>query len=90
MKKAEAEPAPVQKEEAPKPKKEEAPKPKPAAAKAATPSKTAKKDAAQAAEKAAAKLEEVNNDIQAVDDDIVQDLYGKEHLNIVFMGHVGK
>ncbi|KAI9270420.1 P-loop containing nucleoside triphosphate hydrolase protein [Phascolomyces articulosus] len=83
-----AEPAPVKKEEAPKPKKEEAPKPKPAVAKAPAPSKAAKKDAAQATEKAAAKVEAVSNDIEAVDDEIVQDLYGKEHLNIVFMGHV--
>ncbi|KAG2226831.1 hypothetical protein INT45_005796 [Circinella minor] len=86
VQKEEVKPTPVEKEEAPKPKpveKEEAPKPKPAP-KAPTPSKTVKKDAAQAA----AKLEEVNNDIEAVDDEIVQDLYGKEHLNIVFMGHV--
>ncbi|KAI9488110.1 P-loop containing nucleoside triphosphate hydrolase protein, partial [Zychaea mexicana] len=76
---------PVKKEQpaAPAPAKKAAePKPKAAA------SKAAKKDAAQAAEKAAEKAEAVNNDIQAIDDEIVQDLYGKEHLNIVFMGHV--
>ncbi|KAI8073857.1 P-loop containing nucleoside triphosphate hydrolase protein [Gongronella butleri] len=86
------------KEEAPK---EEAPKeetPKPAAApkeeapKAATP-KPAKAPANTAASKAA--LEKTNEiadviaeDINAVDDEVVADLFGKEHINVVFMGHV--
>ncbi|RUP15912.1 hypothetical protein BC936DRAFT_139568 [Jimgerdemannia flammicorona] len=30
----------------------------------------------------------VNAEISAVDEEILTDLYGKEHLNVVFMGHV--
>jgi peptide chain release factor subunit 3 len=51
-----------------------------------TPKPAAKKpdDAAKAEEKAA-----VEEDLEAVDDEVIEDLYGKEHLNVVFMGHVG-
>ncbi|KAI8341454.1 P-loop containing nucleoside triphosphate hydrolase protein [Chlamydoabsidia padenii] len=30
----------------------------------------------------------VTEDLEALDDEIIADLYGKEHLNVVFMGHV--
>lgn len=36
------------------------------------------------------KADAVAEDLEALDDDIIADLYGKEHLNVVFMGHVGK
>ena len=63
--------------------------PKPAASKPKPASKATKKEAEKAVEKAAEKSNAVSNDLQNVDDEIVQDMYGKEHLNIVFMGHVG-
>lgn len=62
---------------APKPPVAEAPKSKPAAA------PSAKKAASK---KASEPVQEV---IEDVDDAVVADLYGKEHLNVVFMGHVG-
>lgn len=88
--------APENAEEAPKvvetPKKEEAPKAevKPAAAPAKP--KPVKKEATEkpTAAAAAAKADAVAEDLDALDDEIVADLYGKEHLNVVFMGHVGK
>lgn len=74
-----------------KPAKVESPKPaekksdsKPAS-RSATPKPTKKADEP-------AKPEEVANveeDLEAVDDEVLEDLYGKEHLNVVFMGHVG-
>lgn len=81
----------------------ETPAPTPAAApapeKKATPapkaeskpdaSKDSKKDAEAAMGKAAEKVDAVKEELETVDDEVVQDLYGKEHLNIVFMGHVG-
>ncbi|CAO3594177.1 unnamed protein product [Absidia cylindrospora] len=39
-------------------------------------------------EKTAAKSDTVTEDLDALDDDVVADMYGKEHLNVVFMGHV--
>ncbi|GAN00657.1 eukaryotic polypeptide chain release factor 3 [Mucor ambiguus] len=56
----------------------EAPKPKPAAPKP--------KAAPAAAPKKAP--EPVQDEVEDVDDEVVADLYGKEHLNVVFMGHV--
>ncbi|CAO3647378.1 unnamed protein product [Cunninghamella blakesleeana] len=50
--------------------------------------KVVKKEAQEAIEKAAQKVDAVAEDINALDDEIVADLYGKEHLNVVFMGHV--
>lgn len=81
----------------------ETPAPTPAAApapeKKATPapkaeskpdaSKDSKKDAEAAMGKAAEKVDAVKEELETVDDEVLQDLYGKEHLNIVFMGHVG-
>ncbi|CDH51705.1 eukaryotic polypeptide chain release factor 3 [Lichtheimia corymbifera JMRC:FSU:9682] len=72
--------------EEPKPAAESAPKP--AAPKPKAAPKANKKEAEKAVEKAAEKANAVSNDLQNVDDEIVQDMYGKEHLNIVFMGHV--
>ncbi|KAI9307525.1 P-loop containing nucleoside triphosphate hydrolase protein [Cunninghamella echinulata] len=77
------------KDEQPKdeqPKAAEQPKEEP---KPSTPKpKTVKKEAQEAIEKAAEKADVVAEDINALDDEIVADLYGKEHLNVVFMGHV--
>lgn len=90
----EAAPAPAATEKKAEPVKEE-PKPaaesapKPAAPKPKAAPKANKKEAEKAVEKAAEKANAVSNDLQNVDDEIVQDMYGKEHLNIVFMGHVG-
>ncbi|CAO3631672.1 unnamed protein product [Mucor fragilis] len=56
----------------------EAPKPKAAAPKP--------KAAPAAAPKKAP--EPVQDEVEDVDDEVVADLYGKEHLNVVFMGHV--
>lgn len=56
--------------------------PKPAAAAKPAPKKEAEKPAVTA--------DAVQEEISAVDDEIVFDLYGKEHLNVVFMGHVGR
>ncbi|KAI8580212.1 hypothetical protein K450DRAFT_238694 [Umbelopsis ramanniana AG] len=80
----EANPAKVEspKPEAPKPA-EKKPDSKPAS-RSATPKPTKKAEEA-------AKPEEVANveeDLEAVDDEVLEDLYGKEHLNVVFMGHV--
>ncbi|SAL98092.1 hypothetical protein [Absidia glauca] len=36
----------------------------------------------------ATKTDAVAEDLEALDGDIIADLYGKEHLNVVFMGHV--
>lgn len=83
----EKKPEPVKEEAKPEPAAESAPKP--AASKPKAAPKTNKKEAEKAVEKAAEKSNAVNNDLQNVDDEIVQDMYGKEHLNIVFMGHVG-
>lgn len=33
---------------------------------------------------------DLHMEINAIDEEIVTDLYGKEHLNVVFMGHVGE
>lgn len=84
---AEKKPEPVKEEAKHEPAAESAPKP--AASKPKAAPKTNKKEAEKAVEKAAEKSNAVNNDLQNVDDEIVQDMYGKEHLNIVFMGHVG-
>ncbi|KAL7323141.1 translation termination factor GTPase eRF3 [Mucor circinelloides] len=69
--------APKPAEEAPKPA-AEAPKPKPAAPKPKAAPTPAPKKAP----------EPVQDDVEDVDDEVVADLYGKEHLNVVFMGHV--
>ncbi|KAI8097641.1 P-loop containing nucleoside triphosphate hydrolase protein [Halteromyces radiatus] len=60
----------------------------PAAASSKPKSAAATKEARQAMEKAAEKADAVAEDLNALDDEIVADLYGKEHLNVVFMGHV--
>jgi peptide chain release factor subunit 3 len=31
---------------------------------------------------------DVEADLETVDDEVLEDLYGKEHVNVVFMGHV--
>ncbi|KAG2177193.1 hypothetical protein INT43_007850, partial [Umbelopsis isabellina] len=31
---------------------------------------------------------DVDGDLETVDDEVLEDLYGKEHVNVVFMGHV--
>ncbi|KAI8344076.1 P-loop containing nucleoside triphosphate hydrolase protein [Chlamydoabsidia padenii] len=62
-----------------------APKPK-APKKEAQPASA--KPAAAAAAAAAAKADAVAEDLDALDDELVVDMYGKEHLNVVFMGHV--
>ncbi|KAK4517854.1 uncharacterized protein ATC70_001202 [Mucor velutinosus] len=59
----------------------EAPKPKPA-----TPKPKAAPAPAPAPKKAPEPV--VQDDVEDVDDEVVADLYGKEHLNVVFMGHV--
>ncbi|KAF7723940.1 translation termination factor GTPase eRF3 [Apophysomyces ossiformis] len=83
-----AAPAPEKPAAAPKaepkaePKPAAKPAPKPAAASPAP--KAVKKEA----DKPAVAVDAVQEEIAAVDDEIVADLYGKEHLNVVFMGHV--
>ncbi|EOA88332.1 translation termination factor GTPase eRF3 [Exserohilum turcicum] len=42
----------------------------------------------KAAEKAIAKQQEVENEIAEVDDATLAEIYGKEHVNIIFLGHV--
>ncbi|KAH8552207.1 P-loop containing nucleoside triphosphate hydrolase protein [Umbelopsis sp. PMI_123] len=88
--------SPAPKAESPKPAaKVESPKPEPAkvtekkadskpSSRSATPKPTKK------AEEAIKPEEKVNveEDLEAVDDEVLEDLYGKEHLNVVFMGHV--
>ncbi|ORZ24169.1 P-loop containing nucleoside triphosphate hydrolase protein [Absidia repens] len=73
-------------------KKEESPKAEIQATAAISPpkAKPTKKVAQQTAnqEKTAAKSDTVTEDLDTLDDDVVADLYGKEHLNVVFMGHV--
>jgi peptide chain release factor subunit 3 len=89
--------SPAPKAESPKPAaKVESPKPEPPkvtekkadskpSSRSATPKPTKK------AEEATKPEEKVNveEDLEAVDDEVLEDLYGKEHLNVVFMGHVG-
>ncbi|CEG78960.1 Putative Eukaryotic peptide chain release factor GTP-binding subunit [Rhizopus microsporus] len=84
----ESTPAPAPKVEEPKKEapKAEAPKPKPAAA-APKPAASAAKPAAAAPAKKAPEPAP-QEDEEEVDDEIAADLYGKEHLNVVFMGHV--
>ncbi|RUS14256.1 eukaryotic release factor 3 [Endogone sp. FLAS-F59071] len=55
-----------------------------------TPTSAAKrKEAALAStDDPTAKAVDLHMEINAVDEEIVADLYGKEHLNVVFMGHV--
>lgn len=72
-----------------------APAPKAEAPKTEAPKKAAPAPAPAAAPKAkapAAKKPEPipEPEVEDVDDEVVADLYGKEHLNVVFMGHVGK
>lgn len=74
--KAEAPKAEAPKAEAPKAEKTEAPKAK------------AKAAAAAAAPKKA--TEPVVQEEDEIDEEVAADLFGKEHLNVVFMGHVGK
>ncbi|ORE08301.1 hypothetical protein BCV72DRAFT_91446 [Rhizopus microsporus var. microsporus] len=85
----ESTPAPAPKVEEPKKEapKAEAPKPKPAAAAASKPAAPAAKPAAAAPAKKAPEPAP-QEDEEEVDDEIAADLYGKEHLNVVFMGHV--
>ncbi|OZJ02630.1 hypothetical protein BZG36_03841 [Bifiguratus adelaidae] len=73
----------------------ESPKPAKTASPAPSASKEQKKAEAKAEAKAVAAQEAVKEsvDVQAdieklVDDEVVTDLFGKEHLNVVFMGHV--
>ncbi|ORX52454.1 hypothetical protein DM01DRAFT_1408321 [Hesseltinella vesiculosa] len=74
-------PTPVPKTEAPK---VDSPKP------VLPPKDAAKPTPAKDSKPAAAKPEvnAVHEDLNAVDDEIVAELFGKEHLNVVFMGHV--
>lgn len=67
-----------------------APKAAPAPAKVAAPAKTAAPAKAKAAAPKAAAPAPVVPEVEDVDDEVVADLYGKEHINVVFMGHVGK
>ncbi|CAO3664776.1 hypothetical protein G6F70_006020 [Rhizopus microsporus] len=85
----ESTPAPAPKAEEPKKEapKAEAPKPKPAAAAAPKPAAPAAKPAAAAPAKKAPEPAP-QEDEEEVDEEIAADLYGKEHLNVVFMGHV--
>ncbi|CEI86072.1 Putative Eukaryotic release factor 3 [Rhizopus microsporus] len=85
----ESTPAPAPKVEEPKKEtpKAEAPKPKPAAAAAPKPATPAAKPAAAAPAKKAPEPAP-QEDEEEVDEEIAADLYGKEHLNVVFMGHV--
>ncbi|KAI8388026.1 P-loop containing nucleoside triphosphate hydrolase protein [Radiomyces spectabilis] len=80
--KAESKPEPKPEPKA-EPKAESKPAAKPAAA-----TKAPKKEIKEAIEKANEKVDAIEEDLNAIDDEVVQDLYGKEHLNIVFMGHV--
>lgn len=57
----------------------------------AKPVETPKKTASPAPKaKVAAPPKPVEPEVEDVDDVVVADLYGKEHINVVFMGHVGK
>jgi peptide chain release factor subunit 3 len=72
-----------------------APKPAPAAApsKPAAAPKKAESPAPKKAEKKAEAPKKTESPApveEEIDDEITADLFGKEHLNVVFMGHVGE
>lgn len=90
-------PAAEPKEEELKPAKIETPKPE--APKIAEKKADSKPSSRSSTPKPTKKVEEaikaeekvdVEEDLEAVDDEVLEDLYGKEHLNVVFMGHVGQ
>jgi len=57
---------------------------------ASTPTQLKKDDKKEEKVETAAAAEEVKaNEEEEVDAEILEELFGKEHLNIVFIGHVG-
>jgi peptide chain release factor subunit 3 len=64
--------------------------PKPVAPKAEAPKPKAKVEAPKAKATPPPVAVAQEEEEEEIDDGVALDLFGKEHLNVVFMGHVGK